>query len=118
AAGFVRAVPSIEPPRRLILLTAGIVSGWQCPGSPCARYLNPSWNPITSMPPLIASMVTALITPLMPGAGPPPTTSANLSRLGLEVTEPPPIELTLLASSIRQPDRRGAPRRYQKRAGR
>ena len=34
--------------------------------------LKPSRTPKTSMPLLMASMVTALMTPLMPGAGPPP----------------------------------------------
>src|SRR5690348_1588312 len=37
--------------------------------------------PRTSMPLLIASMVTELMTPLMPGAGPPPTIKANLPEL-------------------------------------
>ena len=40
-------------------------------------HWKPSWMPITSMPWLRASMVTALMTPLMPGAGPPPTSRAS-----------------------------------------
>src|SRR5438874_1001092 len=41
----------------------------------------------------MASMVTALMTPLMPGAGPPPTTRASLPDLDVDICyprEPPP----------------------------
>ena len=37
---------------------------------------------MTSMPWLMASMVTALMTPLMPGAGPPPTTERQFAAGG------------------------------------
>src|SRR5260370_20000630 len=40
---------------------------------------------------LIASMVTELMTPLMPGAGPPPTTRANL---------PPPGSVAMKTTSL------------------
>src|SRR5215213_4530054 len=41
---------------------------------PSTRWRNPFWKPMTSIPWLMmASMVTDEMTPLMPGAGPPPT---------------------------------------------
>src|ERR1035437_2820373 len=49
--------------------------------SPCARYLKPSRKPMTSNPLLMPSMVAAAMTPLMPGAGPPPTKMPNLPLL-------------------------------------
>src|SRR5438874_8666873 len=49
---------------------------WAPPG--WTRDLKPSRKPMTSMPWLMASMVTELMTPLMPGAGPPPTRRASL----------------------------------------
>src|SRR6478672_6166172 len=51
-----------------------------CVVSPLTRFLNPSRIPMTSIPWLMASMVTELMTPLMPGAGPPPTTMTSLPR--------------------------------------
>src|ERR671936_687007 len=57
-----------------------MVSGRAAVVSPPTRFLNPSRTPSTSIPWLIASIVTELITPLMPGAGPPPTTIASLPR--------------------------------------
>src|SRR5688572_20560498 len=57
-----------------------MVRGRAADVSPPTRFLNPSRTPRTSMPWLIASMVTELMTPLMPGAGPPPTTITSLPR--------------------------------------
>src|SRR5687768_14797291 len=79
-AGLVRLVPRIDPPRLKCGATSGTVSGRVWVVSPATRYLNPSRTPITSSPRLIASMVTDEITPLIPGAGPPPTTIASRPR--------------------------------------
>src|SRR5262249_14358332 len=47
--------------------------------------------PRTSMPLLIASMVTELMTPLMPGAGPPPTIRASLPEFGSFAMDAPHV---------------------------
>ena len=71
--GFSREVPSIDPPSRCTRDTSSIASGRSADGSRRTRCLNPSRMPMTSKPWLIASMVAAEMTALMPGAGPPPT---------------------------------------------
>ena len=71
--GFSREVPSIDPPSRCTRDTSSIASGRSPDGSRRTRCLNPSRMPMTSKPWLIASMVAAEMTALMPGAGPPPT---------------------------------------------
>jgi len=48
---------------------------------PAARSRYPSKMPITRSPLLIASIVADAITPLMPGAGPPPTRIAKVSLM-------------------------------------
>jgi len=49
---------------------------------PCIRCSKPSKMPVTSIPLLLASIVAEWMTPLIPGAGPPPTRIASLRRLG------------------------------------
>src|SRR5690348_1257903 len=56
-------------------------SGRQYCTSPCASHLKPSRKPMTSKPWLMPSMVAAAMTPLRPGAGPPPTNMPNLPLL-------------------------------------
>src|SRR5436190_14259765 len=81
--GLVLEVPSMEPPRRWMPLTPSIVSLTACSVSPWASHLYPSRTPRTLNPWFMPSMVAALMTPLMPGAGPPPTRIASLPRLML-----------------------------------
>src|SRR5205814_8261169 len=57
-----------------------MVSGRTRETSAAVRCLNPARTPSTSIPWLTASMVTELMTPLLPGAGPPPTTIATRPR--------------------------------------
>src|ERR1700752_887766 len=47
--------------------------------SPRESHLNPSMKPITVLPRLIDSIVEALMTPFIPGAGPPPTRIERIS---------------------------------------
>src|SRR5579883_3135539 len=79
-AGFVRLVPRIDPPRLKCGATSDTVNARVWVVSPATRFLNPSRTPTTSSPRLIASIVTDEITPLIPGAGPPPTTIASRPR--------------------------------------
>src|SRR2546430_1037012 len=58
--------------------TSSIPSGRVLAASSRISHLKPSWTPSTSKPSLIASIVAAEITELIPGAGPPPTKIANL----------------------------------------
>src|SRR3954462_7330191 len=58
-----------------------MVSGRTRDVSAAVRYLNPSRTPTTSSPWLTASITTELMTPLIPGAGPPPTTIATFPRI-------------------------------------
>jgi hypothetical protein len=51
--------------------------------SPFARLEKPSYMPKTSQPDFFASMVTELITLLIPGAGPPPQTIARVFWTGV-----------------------------------
>src|ERR1044071_2322694 len=71
--GLSRAVPRVEPPRKWMRLTSSIVSSSVWVMSPRISHLKPSAMPMTSTPSRFARMVAALITLLMPGAGPPPT---------------------------------------------
>ena len=75
--GFSRDVRMMEPPRVWMREISSGLSVRVCVLSPLASHLNPSYTPITSRPCFTASKVTALITPLIPGAGPPPTTTAS-----------------------------------------
>src|SRR6266404_4740812 len=59
-------------------LTPSIESLTACSVSPLASHRYPSRMPTTLNPWLIPSMVAALMTPLIPGAGPPPTRIASL----------------------------------------
>ncbi len=71
--GLSRAVPSVEPPRKWMRLTCSIVKSRAWVMSPCISHLNPSSMPTTATPSRLARIVAALITLLIPGAGPPPT---------------------------------------------
>src|SRR5438132_7970530 len=71
--GLAREMPMNEPPRKWIRLTASIVSGRVWPTSPSISHSKPSSMPTTSRSSSPARMVAALMTLLMPGAGPPPT---------------------------------------------
>ena len=66
-------MPMCEPPRKWIRLTSSIVSGWTCSMFPCMSHWKPSRMPRTETPSSSARIVAALMTLLMPGAGPPPT---------------------------------------------
>src|SRR5256885_1294993 len=59
-------------------LTPSMVSLTACSVSPLASHRYPSRTPRTLNPWLMPSIVAALMTPLMPGAGPPPTRIASL----------------------------------------
>ena len=69
-----------EPPRKWMRLTSSMVSGVTCSMSPCMIHSKPSRMPTTSTPSSRPRMVAALMTLLMPGAGPPPTRIARLLR--------------------------------------
>ena len=58
-------------------LTLSIVSGVVWSMLPCISHSNPSRMPMTSMPSSCARIVAALMTLLIPGAGPPPTRIAT-----------------------------------------
>src|SRR6185436_13202676 len=60
-------------------LTSSRLSGRTSSTRPCMRRSNPSRIPRTSTPCSSARMVAALITLLIPGAGPPPTKMASFS---------------------------------------
>src|ERR671912_153934 len=66
-------------------LTSSIESGCTCPVLPSISHLNPSTKPRTSEPPSRLRMVTAPITLLIPGAGPPPTSMPTMGRDALMV---------------------------------
>src|SRR5688572_17998542 len=68
-------------------LTSSIESGCTCPVLPSISHLNPSTKPSTSEPPSRLRMVTAPITLLIPGAGPPPTSMPTMGREALMVLE-------------------------------
>ena len=76
--GLAREMPMCEPPRKWMRLTLSMVSGVTCSTSPCISHSNPSRMPTTSMPSSSARMVAALITLLIPGAGPPADEDAHV----------------------------------------
>ena len=75
--GLAREIPMCDPPRKWMRLTLSIVSGVVCSMLPCISHSNPSRMPTTSMPSSWARIVAALMTLLIPGAGPPPTRIAT-----------------------------------------
>ena len=77
--GLARDVPMCEPPRKWMRLTSSMVSGTMCSMSPCMSHSKPSRMPTTSTPSRAQRMAAALMTLLMPGAGPPPTRMATFS---------------------------------------
>jgi hypothetical protein len=80
-------IPMIEPPVLCMRDVSLMVSSSIWLVSPSAIHLKPSLIPITSKPLLIASIVAALMTPFIPGAGPPPTSMASLFLLRLFVPD-------------------------------
>ena len=81
-----------EPPRKWIWPTSSGVSTVTCSLSPCMMRSNPSRIPSTWTSSRLARMVAALITLLMPGAGPPPTRMARLRCCVM----PPPFRQSLI----------------------
>jgi hypothetical protein len=77
--GFSREVPRIEPPVKWMRDTSSMVRCRTLLLSPRASHWKPSRMPMTLRPHLMASMVADRMTPLMPGAGPPPTRMASVS---------------------------------------
>ncbi len=69
-----RDEPSRTPPSRWMRETSSTASSCCSSVYRCASQSKPSWKPMGTHPSLMASMATALMTPLVPGAGPPPTT--------------------------------------------
>src|SRR5687768_12959871 len=68
-------------------LTSSMESGCTCPVLPSISHLNPSTKPRTSEPPSRLRMVTAPITLLIPGAGPPPTSMPTMGREAFMIVE-------------------------------
>src|SRR5918912_1147541 len=64
-------------------LTSSIDSGTAQPLSPCISRLKPSRMPTTPTPATRARMVAAPMTLLIPGAGPPPHSSATRCDSGM-----------------------------------
>ena len=77
--GFAREVPRIDPPEKWMLLTSPSLSGLMSSSLLLMRRSKPSRMPSTSTPCRSARIVAALITLLMPGAGPPPTRIPSFS---------------------------------------
>ena len=77
--GFAREVPRMDPPEKWMRLTSPSLSGLMSSSLPFIRRSNPSRMPSTSTPCKRARIVAALITLLMPGAGPPPTKIPSFS---------------------------------------
>ena len=83
--GLAREVPKCEPPRKWMRLTSSMEIGCTCAVLPSMSHLNPSRKPSTSEPPMMLRIVTALMTLLMPGAGPPPTSMPTMGRDALTI---------------------------------
>ena len=78
SVGFAREMPMWDPPRKWMRLTASVVRRVVRSMLPCINHSKPSRMPTTSTPSSSHRMVAALMTLLMPGAGPPPTRIATL----------------------------------------
>jgi len=72
-SGLSRDVLRMDPPDAWMRETSSMVRGMNMSLCPSKSALKPPLIPTTFFPELMASMVAALMTPLMPGAGPPPT---------------------------------------------
>src|SRR5208337_563277 len=77
--GLAREVRRMEPPCRWIRETSSGRSSFVWDASPCMMWEKPSRSPTTRAPARAAVSAAAPITPLMPGAGPPPTTIPNIA---------------------------------------
>ena len=77
--GFAREIPMCDPPRKWIRLTTSMVNGVTWSISPCTIHSKPSRMPMTLTSSRQLRIVAALMTLLMPGAGPPATRIASFS---------------------------------------
>ena len=99
--GLAREMPRYDPPRKWMVLVFSGVSWSTWSVSPAMTQRKPSCSPTTSTLAVLAAAVTAAMTWLMPGAGPPAQAMASfLAEASLVVViagEPstaPPREIT------------------------